>query len=272
LGVCQGNSFSPSDLVYAVETDEGRFAVMQVVDAGIQPGPMMTEKATVSSGPTYTTGGGGRRGAVAARINLGNASVSTQPTGYIVVRYKTFEKPALPHVSTVVGLVPVTSGFQAGREIVGVDVPIERARFVPAVAPVSAGAQPGNMNPGTWIMTKAVKNPKQTTIKALTQGIQVKHHRWSINRNPIKGSKGSVKVGGIAVSYKISGDTITVAHNATSKLNFEVGVTAVGKDGREESVRTCVEVGGETSVSSIATASWPVFQWTFLQTFGNIDP
>ena len=272
LGVWQGSSFSPSDLVYAVETDEGRFAVMQVVDAGIQPGPTMTERATGGSGSTPQTGGGGSRVAAMARVNLGNISVNTGPRGYIVVKYKTFEKPSLPHVSTVGGLVPVTAGFQAGQNIVGVDIPVEQAQFVPAVASASTGGQLGTMNPGTWVVSKAVKNPKQATIKALTQGIKVRHHRWSINRKPVRGTKGTVKVGGSTVTYKVSGDAITVSHNAASALNLEVGVTAVGRNGSVESVRTCLELGGETSVSSIATASWPVFQGKFLQTFGNIDP
>jgi len=128
------------------------------------------------------------------------------------------------------------------------------------------------MNPGTWVVNKTVKNPKQTTIKALTQGIKVKHHRWSINRRPVKGTKGTVKVGGTTVTYKVSGDAITVSHSAASALNLEVGVTAVGRKGSVEGVRRCIELGGETTVSTIGTASWPVFQGTFLRTFGNIDP
>jgi hypothetical protein len=269
LGTWQGNSFAPSDLVYAVETDEGRFAVMQVVGAGFRSGLEVASSQMAKAAGSTQSGGGTR---VAARLNLGNFSVNTQPIGYVVIKYKTFKKPALPRVITVGGLVPATSGFQAGREIVGLDVPVENANFIPAVASVSTGGQPGTMNPGTWIVTRAVKNPKHTTIKALTPGIEVTGFHWSINRNQLQDSKGSVKVGDTAVSYEIHGDSIKVVHDSGATLNFEVGVTAVGKDGAQHSVKNCIEVGGETSVSSIATTSWPLFQKTFLQTFGNIDP
>jgi hypothetical protein len=271
LGVWQGSSFSPSDLVYAVETDEGRFALMQVVAAGVTSGMVATERATGSTGTAFQAGGG-RHAMAAARVNLGDISVNTGPRGYIVVKYKTFEKPSLPNVNTVGGMVTTTAGFTAGQNIVGVDIPVEHAQFVPAVASASTGGQPGTMNPGSWVVNKTVKNPKQTTIKALTQGIKVKHHRWSINRRPVKGTKGTVKVGGTTVTYKVSGDAITVSHSAASALNLEVGVTAVGRKGSVEGVRRCIELGGETTVSTIGTASWPVFQGKFLQTFGNIDP
>jgi len=268
LGSWQGNgAFAPSDLVYAVETDEERFAVFQVVNATKTSGPSQTGAVAerISGSPA---GGSDLGHAVSARI-LGPVTV---PPGYIVIKYRTFEKPALPRVWTVGGLVPVSGALQAGSGIVGADVPVEQATFVPTVASASGDGQTSTMNPGTWIVKRTVKNPRHATIRAVSQGVQAQEYRWSINRNPVEGPKGSVKVGGSTVRYEVAGDAITVTHEGDGPLNFEVGATIVGKDGAQHSVKSCIEVGGGTSVSSIATASWSVFQDRFLKTFGNIDP
>jgi len=68
-------------------------------------------------------------------------------------------------------------------------VPVENATFVPAA--VSATGQTASMNPGTWVTTQIVKNPKHATIKAVTPGMQAKDYRWSINGKQVHGSKGS---------------------------------------------------------------------------------
>jgi hypothetical protein len=275
LGAWYGSDvFVPSDLVYAVETDEGRFAVVQVVGAGVRSAQTLPVAMAVNSSGSSSgaVGGKGSGHAEAARINPGQYSPIMGPTGYIVIRYRTFEKPALPRVSTVGGLVGVSPVFEADSGIVGVDVPVEQATFVPTVATASAGGQPVTMNPGSWIVKRAVKNPRHATIRAVSQGVQAKEHRWYINRSRVEGSKGSVKVGASTVRYEAAGDAITVSHEGDKPVSFEVGLTVVGKDGTEYSARSCIEVGGESVVSSVATASWPVFQSKFLQAFGNIDP
>jgi hypothetical protein len=260
-----GSSFIPSDLVYGVETDEGRFSIVQVVGAGTIPPPEL-------AGPvTRTDAAQAAPSAYSARAKAARYTVASplQPLGYIVVRYRTFEKPA-PHARTIGGVVSAGPIFQAGKGVVGADVPLENATFVPTVA--SSPGQAGSLNPGTWTVTQLVKNPKQVTIKALTPGIRAKAYRWSINGKQLRRSKGTAKVGGSTVNYEISRDAITVAHDAAGSLSFQVGVTAVGKDGSQLDTTTCVETGGETSVTGVATATWPVFQGAFLQTFGNIDP
>jgi hypothetical protein len=265
LGSWLGSTFVPSDIVYAVQTDEGRFSVVQVVRSGFELASLAGLGVTnVGSAPTAPS-------ALAARIGAPSYAVGHLPLiGYIVIRYRTFEKPA-PYARIIGGgVASAGSTLQAGLGVVGADVPVENAAFVPVMT--SSTGQADSLNPGIWTVTQLIKNPAHTTIKALTPGTRVKAYHWSINGKALHHSKGSVKVGGSTVSYETTRDVMTVAHNGTGSVSFQVGVTAAGKDGSQLTTTTCVQVGGVTSVTGVATASWPVFQSAFLQVFGNIDP
>jgi len=280
-----GEIFVPSDLVYAVETDEGRFSIVQVV-GGFEPNPPSAiasqtattapAQSTTATNPTLAVAlsSSATAGIVAyaARSSIITNQPAPRPRGYISLRYRTFEKPA-PNVRTIGGgLTTQGLGLQNAQDVVGVTVPVGQATFVPAAVYPSVEGRPGSFNPGTWWVEKVTKNPRHATIKALTPGIQAKAHHWSINRRPVEGSKGSVKLGDGTVSYQISGDAIEVSHSSESSLTFEVGVTVVATDGTQQTATTCVQTGGESTVTTVAAASWSVFQDTFLGTFGNIDP
>lgn len=252
LGVWTGTSFDPSYLVYAVETDQGRFSIVQVLNAEVLK-------------PTNA-----QDDARSARVVVSGPGQNTYhpPTGLIVLRYRTFELPASP-LRTIGGVVGVAPGLLANTQMVGAGAPAESTTFVPT--PTSASGPAATLNPGTWTVTKAVKNPKRVTIRAQIPGSKVKAYQWSVNGSILSTPKGSVEVDGTPVSYEASGETLSVSSESASGLSFQVGVTAT-LEGSEQTVSTCIQTGGETSVTTVATATWPVFQNTFVQTFGNIDP
>ncbi len=260
--------YFPTMMVYAVETSEQRFSVIQVVE--------VTENLVKIRYRTFE---------------------KPIPRVRIVGEFKLEEEG-------VVG-GGVRPGLVAG--IVGVDIAPEKAQFVPAALTAQQQQQASSAaaamkmaaattttttaaarlpscddrpkldtsSPGTWQVPVLWRRAKVGRFRAAVENLHAAKYQWSINRTDLSSSIGSVNLGGVTVRYTIEegGDKITLKPETNEKFYFELGVKvfAEEQDGSSVATSRCIEVAGTSRVVKAAPVTWAIYQEAFGSAFGSLE-
>jgi hypothetical protein len=125
--------------------------------------------------------------------------------------------------------------------------------------------------PGTWHASVIRRRSKVGRFRAVVENLHPSKYQWSINRAELAGSVGSVNLEGVAVGYTIEGATITLRPETNEKFYFELGVKAFAEDGSSVATSRCIEVEGTARVVKTVPATWGIYQAAFSSAFGSLE-
>jgi hypothetical protein len=126
-------------------------------------------------------------------------------------------------------------------------------------------------SPGKWQTHVIRRRSKVGRFRAAVQNLHPSKYQWSINRTDLTANVGSVNLQGVAVGYTIEGAVITLRPDTNEKFDFELGVKVFAEDGSSVTTARCIEVAGTERVIKTVPATWAVYQEAFNSAFGSLE-
>lgn len=247
--------YFPTLKVYAVETSEQRFSVIQVVE--------VTEGLVKMRYRTF------EKPIPRVRI-VGEFKLEDVFGGIVGVDIAPEKAQFVPAAPTVQQQqTPAAAAMMMAKAA----MPTTDA----AARSPSCGDRPklDTSSPGTWQVPVLRRRSKVGRFRAAVENLHASKYQWSINRADLSSSIGSVNLGGVTVRYTIEegGDTITLKPETNEKFYFELGVKVFAADDGASSVATsrCIEVAGTARVVKAAPVTWAIYQAAFGSAFGSLE-
>jgi hypothetical protein len=244
-------SILPTLLVYAVQTNEERYSVIQVVQ--------VTESSIVVRYRTYE---------------------KPLPVVQIVGGFDTTVKTlAGGHGIVGVGIKEEDAEFTPSIPVVAARAALASSSSAPPESPVlncADRAKLGITGPGTWTISVPTTLSEVGVFQAVTENFDGTKYEWSVNRKKLTANSGTLDIQGVSLGYAISdGKTITFTPGPSSSgtIWFELAVIVVDTtDDSHVSTSRCIEVvlTGSTTTRQ-AVASFPVYQQAFASVFGSLE-
>jgi len=229
----------PTMLVYAVQTNEERYSIVQVVqvaDSGIVVRYRTFEKAL----PVVQIVGGF------------DSSVTVPSRGHGIVGVDIQEDDA-----EFVPAIPAIAAAGAAQNSPSLTCE-DRAKL-------------GITGAGTWTFPLPTTLSEVGVFQAVTEDFDGKKYEWSVDRKKLTANSGSLSIQGAAVGYQVAGETITIKPGSSGSFWFELGVTVVAADNSEVSTSRCIEYVPNGTTTKEMVASFPVYQRAFVTTFGSLE-
>jgi hypothetical protein len=253
--------FFPTDEVYGVETDEGRYSVIQVVD--VRMDHIMVKYKTFEMDTPNAQLSGGVLASQPAQI----AVISNRTVG---IDIKPGEAQFVPAVISG-ALAAAPAAPQRAPSATATTTTLTTAMQAPGTPAPPKVAEQVIQTPGVWTVPVTVEAPKIAKFQVSTEGISVSKYEWSLNGERLGGSTGSLNVAGVKVAYRIDGGIITLRQSSQNPLHVDIGVTVVGVKGPPITLGQCLQMSGATTVAREVPTTWPIYQRAFADAFGTLE-
>ncbi|HUK51289.1 MAG TPA: hypothetical protein VLV18_09645 [Terriglobales bacterium] len=231
--------FIPNLLVYAVETNEQRYSVIQVMEV-TKDHVKLAYKTYEKAMPRVQIVGG---------FDYESASTFLDPTK----------------------IVGGTHKVDAVQFKASVPTPIQTSSSARDLSPCEQRGKYGVTEPGVWTGPVVVKMSKLGTFKAVVEDFAAVKYEWLINRKKLTSNQGTLQLQTVKVTYDVKDATIKIKPDSDNAFWFELEVIVSAKDGSSISTARCVEVSGTKTVDKPHPVTWPVYQQAFTQTFGSLE-
>lgn len=240
--------YIPTMLVYAVQTSEQRFSLIQVVEVKedlVRIRYRTFEKAIP-------------RVRIVGEFKIEELGLGITPGSGIVGADIALEK---------VQFVPVALAAESVA-MARADRPAMAAGHLPTC---EDRPKVYLASPGRWQTHVIRRRSKVGRFRAAVENLHPSKYQWSINRVDLAANIGSVNLQGVAVGYTIEGGIITLQPETNEKFYFELGVKVFAEDGSSVATARCIEVAGTERVIKTVPTTWPVYQAAFGSAFGSLE-
>ena len=231
--------FIPNLLVYAVETNEQRYSMIQVVEV-TKDYVKLAYKTYEKTLPKVQIVGG----------------FDYEPTS-------TFLGPAK--------IVGSTHKIEAVQFKASVPASIQTSSSAGGLSTCEQRAKHGVTEVGVWTGPVIVKMSKVGAFKAVVENFAATKYEWLINRKKLTSNQGFLQLQNVKVAYDVKHALITIKPDSDNPFWFELAVIVSAKDGSSISTARCVEVSGTKTVDKPHMVTFPIYQQAFTQTFGSLE-
>lgn len=263
-----GDDFIEFRRVYAVRTNEGRYAVVQVID--IEDGHIRLRYKTFERRVLSVNIAGDFKCVKAfvppkeAVVAFVSGQVATHVVGSELFRPELAVAATGTAASSASARLPaaslaarITSGAFAKAH-----ADDDCAEGTPSQKLPDCGRKTALPAPpdGRWVARFPVKQMAQARLEAVTSGtIGEVEYVWLIGGERLEGNAGTRKENGVDVSYRVSGPRLVLTVPDTAKIELFVKVQVIDKLGCSASGSTCVHHDGRCVIKVRYIPGWKQF-------------